>query len=173
MLFLDLLLLIMTIVCVSYCWILNRRISDLQNSRVEFARMIKELDVSIIKAEKNIKAMNEISKIVSLEMQDKLNKANQVIDELSDITRNANQISHKFDLQSKSGVNEKDIALERSTQDILATNRFTKDDLSKSDLPKVTSSDNIKNFAKILKEKSETLSQTDYYNSLKKFNAKR
>ena len=65
MIFLDILLFIMIVICVVYCWMLNRRIQDLQNSRGEFARMIKELNVSIVKAETNVNEMSELSKVTS------------------------------------------------------------------------------------------------------------
>ena len=71
MIILDILLLVMTVICVVYCWTLNRRIQDLQNSRIEFARMIKELNASIIKAEHNVNEMSELSKITSSEIDRK------------------------------------------------------------------------------------------------------
>jgi len=69
MIALDVLLLIMIIVCVAYCWMLNRRIQDLHNSRVEFARMIKEFDAAIIKADKAIVDMSSLSSVSSEQIQ--------------------------------------------------------------------------------------------------------
>lgn len=78
MIILDILLLIMTVICVVYCWMLNRRIQDLQNSRIEFARMIKELNASIVKAENNVSEMSELSNVTSAEIKAVINEAKEV-----------------------------------------------------------------------------------------------
>jgi hypothetical protein len=65
MLALDVLLLVMIAICVAYCFILNKRIQDLHNSRVEFARMIKEFDAAIVKADKAIVSMTALGKNTS------------------------------------------------------------------------------------------------------------
>ncbi|MES2214814.1 MAG: DUF6468 domain-containing protein [Pseudomonadota bacterium] len=69
MLALDVLLLVMIGVCVAYCWVLNKRIQDLHNSRVEFARMIKEFDVAVVKADKAIAEMSILGKETGAQMQ--------------------------------------------------------------------------------------------------------
>jgi methyl-accepting chemotaxis protein len=87
MIALDVLLLVMIVICVTYCWILNRRIQDLHNSRVEFARMIKEFDASIVKADKAIEDMGNIGK-----------ESHKKIDELQTIVRNSSNISTELDM---------------------------------------------------------------------------
>jgi chromosome segregation ATPase len=62
--------------------VLSRRIQDLQNSRVEFARMIKELNVIILKAEANVSELQNLSHQTTEELQNSINDAKHSIDEL-------------------------------------------------------------------------------------------
>jgi SMC interacting uncharacterized protein involved in chromosome segregation len=61
MLLLDILLILMISICIIYCWILNRRIEELQNSRIEFARTIKELNFSIDKAASSVGELERLA----------------------------------------------------------------------------------------------------------------
>lgn len=100
MIALDILLLLMIIVCIVYCWILNRRIQDLHNSRVEFARMIKEFDAAIVKADKAITEMQNLSSINNeqiIQAQDVLKNATNMYHELSMITDVGKNISERLE----------------------------------------------------------------------------
>ncbi len=102
MLILDFILLIMIGICITYCWMLNRRIQDLQNSRVEFARMIKELNVSIVKAEASVKDLSEVAKITSTELKTSVDEAKTNCQELKILTDLADNISEELSNQIRS-----------------------------------------------------------------------
>jgi len=96
MILLDILLLIMITICIGYCYILNKRIRNLHNSRVEFARMIKELNISIVKAENNINRMSELSKVTSAEIQSSVNEAQSLSTELADMHESVDYLLSKM-----------------------------------------------------------------------------
>lgn len=85
MLALDVLLLLMIGVCIVYCWILNQRIRELHNSRIEFARMIKEFDAAVIKAEYCISDLSVLGKNTTDQVRKATDTAEEVMDELKTI----------------------------------------------------------------------------------------
>lgn len=100
MIALDVLLLIMITVCIVYCWILNRRIQDLHNSRVEFARMIKEFDAAIVKADKASTEMRELSSVNHNQItavQEVLKNGENTYQELSVITDMGKNIADRLE----------------------------------------------------------------------------
>lgn len=109
MLLLDILLILMISVCIVYCWILNRRIEDLQNSRIEFARMVKELNVSIIKASNSVQELDELSKNTNDQLRDSIADAKDTLQDML-VSRelsgnlinklNEHNASLKFDLKT-------------------------------------------------------------------------
>jgi hypothetical protein len=66
-----------------YCFILNRRIQTLQDSKSELAALLKNFDDSTIKASETIVAMQTASKKIGDNIQLKLDKANYLLDDLS------------------------------------------------------------------------------------------
>ena len=182
MIFLDILLFIMIVICVVYCWTLNRRIQDLQNSRVEFARMIKELNVSILKAETNVNEMSELSKITSAEIRSVVDEAKENINELTQISHIASDISENLNKQIKNIGNSQG---EKTTQlnndnDIISTksnNRFSEEDFAPEPEKVIGYTNNLKNFIhNVVTRKTganQSLSQVSYYDTLRKINAKK
>lgn len=181
MLFLDFLLLFMIIICVVYCFILNRRIQDLQNSRIEFARMIKELNSSIVKAEHNVKEMSELSKVTSKEMKAVIDQGRDMSTELVDLCEYATEISQKLnEIVNQSSKILYEEAGEEYMQNLSSRTgeKFTDDDLpeiEESDRSKYTNP--IKDFIqKVVTRKtseSTSLNQMGYYNTLRKINMKK
>lgn len=82
---LDVLLLCMIIVCIIYCWILNQRIRELHNSRIEFARMIKEFDAAVIKANHSIDDLSSLGKTANDQIKKSTKAAEVVIEELTEV----------------------------------------------------------------------------------------
>ena len=97
MLALDVLLLVMIAVCIVYCWILNQRISDLHNSRVEFARMIKEFDAAVVKAEVCISELSSLSIKATDNVREASSEANSITQELKTIFEIGNNIADKLE----------------------------------------------------------------------------
>lgn len=185
MIILDILLLIMTIICVVYCWTLNRRIQDLQNSRIEFARMIKELNASIVKAENNVNEMSELSKVTSVEIKTVINEAKNISSELIAITEVASELSTTLNDQSHN-IHNADAGKQMNSETAIyqhisskAGERFTADDLAPPpDNDNITYTNHLKNFIQNIvttkpDEQNANLNQTSYYDTLRKINAKK
>lgn len=186
MLFLDFLLLIMIIICVSYCWILNRRIQDLQNSRIEFARMIKELNASIIKAENNVNEMSELSKITSSQIRSVVDEARESIAELASISEIASELSNSLSEQIRNFNYQTVKNSEQPYENVITSKsgeRFSDEDLDTLNNVNVTREEpasyasNLKSFIQNIVTRKidpgQTLNQMSYYDTLRKINAKK
>ena len=97
MLALDVLLLMMIVVCIVYCWVLNQRIRDLHNSRVEFARMIKEFDAAVIKAENCISELGTLGSTATLQIKSASMDAQELVHELKTINEFGNSLGSKLE----------------------------------------------------------------------------
>jgi Rps23 Pro-64 3,4-dihydroxylase Tpa1-like proline 4-hydroxylase len=97
MLALDVLLLLMIGVCIVYCWVLNQRIKDLHNSRIEFARMIKEFDAAVIKAEHCISDLSLLGKNATDQVKKAADTAEEVIEELKTIYTIGDKVGTKLE----------------------------------------------------------------------------
>ncbi len=185
MLFLDFLLLIMIMICVGYCWMLSRRIQDLQNSRVEFARMIKELNVSIVKAENNVNEMSRLSQVTSNEIKNVVDEANQVSTELTSLSKLAIELINK--LYNQIQITDKFINSENAQESeiynsILSSKpkeKFTEEDLAPINEDKENNyKDHLKSFlnnivSKKTNELGSGMNQMSYYDTLRKINARK
>lgn len=181
MLFLDYLLLFMIGICITYCFILNRRIQDLQNSRIEFARMIKELNASIVKAEHNVNEMSQLSKVTSKEIKSAVDEAREISNELIKVSEVASDISEKLDKQSE----EVKVGLHVEDEEYLSRisansgEKFTDDDLPEMEPePKATQyTSHLKSFINKVVTRKEpepaNMTQSGYYNTLRKISVKR
>ena len=180
MIILDFLLLLMIGICITYCWVLNRRIQDLQNSRIEFARMIKELNVSIVKAQTSVAELSDLSKVTSEELKTHIDEAKVVTNNLSNI----NSVSHNLASTLSSQIDN--IVLNRknnASSSFAAAQdaRFGDADLINDELDqpqqKTSYTNHLKNFVtQIVSKKPETnasLNQMNYYDTLKRISAKK
>ena len=178
MLFLDLLLLMMIMFCVGYCWMLNRRIQDLQNSRIEFARMIKELNASIVKAENNVNEMSELSKVTSNEIKAVVDEAKEASSELATMNMMAAEMTERLNEQVKLMSEYSEMSPEPKVN-IKAKGKFNEEDFAPLDEPASESkyTNQLKNFIQsIVSKKNDepvSLSQMNYYDTLRKINAKK
>ena len=190
MLFLDFLLLVMIIICIVYCWMLNRRIQDLQNSRVEFSRMIKELNASIVKAENNVIEMSRLSKITSTEIKSVVEEAKEISGELGAINDAASDLAIRLNKQRKS-LNKSLYELESASNS--ASSSYISPPYIKSEEKYVEVevaapqegifeskyTNQLKNFIhnivspKKTEEPAMCLNQISYYDSLRKINVKK
>ena len=178
MVILDFLLFIMISICIIYCWMLTRKIQDLQNSRIEFARMIKELNSSIIKAENNVNELSQLSKITGSEIKFSIDQANKMIENLSKIILNSNEASEKLKSQLEKAENLPiDINYNLSSKN---GEKFSEEDLAPKYEIEDSYSDKMKEFMqniisskKLKKDTSSSLDQSSYYDTLRKINAKK
>lgn len=188
----------MIAICITYCWMLNRRIQDLQNSRVEFARMIKELNVSIVKAESSVKDLSEIAKITSIELKSSVDEAKTNCQELKILTDLANNVSEELsnqirsikqkqreyfntDLKEKSSNNYQNILKKGVNEQPYSSlnDKFTDEDLindedyynDKSYKHKNDLTTTITNI--VTKKPEENNSNLNYYDTLRRISAKK
>ncbi len=186
MIFLDVALLLMISVCAYYCFILSRRIKDLQNSRAEFARMIKELNASILKAEYNIDQMNKLSKVTSDEIKSLVNDAHSVSDVLGDryeiaqkmlekLEKNHNDI--KISIEEYENITKmiQNFSDEKFTDDDFSEEYIEDDHIVNNNHEQSMKSNNIyqSSVNYVREEKtSPTLNQASYYNTLRKISSR-
>lgn len=70
-------------VTISYCWMLNRRIKILQDSKSELAQLLKHFDESTQRASESIIALQMASKKIGESIQTRVDKANYLLDDLA------------------------------------------------------------------------------------------
>ena len=88
------LLLVVTIV---YCWTLNKRIRILQDSRSELAELLIHFDASTQKASDSIMALQSASKKIGETIQSRIEKANYVADDLNFLVERAEKLADKLE----------------------------------------------------------------------------
>jgi len=177
-------------VCIIYSWMLNRRIQSLQDTRVEFARMLKELNISIVKADTSITDLRDLSISTASELISITEDAKKTSSELmlmNDIGNNINKdlkekitnIQNKnsdFDVNADS---EWDVAEEKNTNVIKKSELyFDEEDLIDNEA--IDKINHVNQFKKIIPtivtEKLENrinLNQINYYDTLRRINEKK
>jgi len=175
MLILDFVLLIMIVTCIIFCWILNRRIQDLHNSRVEFARMIKDLNTSIIKAESSVSELSALSKVTSTELLSSTEKAKEVIQELTILSDIGNDLIDKLTKQQRA---LKDTTIKNKNTDLFSaedlaieTDEFSqKQHQPQQDVKHTNKLENTITQINTIKNSEEpiNLNQLGYFDSLRK-----
>lgn len=88
------LLLVLTIV---YCWVLNRRIRVLQDSRSELAQLIRHFDMSTEKASASIVSLQSASKKIGEVIQERVEKANFMADDLAFLIEKASKSADQLE----------------------------------------------------------------------------
>ncbi len=88
------LLLIATIV---YCFMVNRRIKVLQDSKQDFAKLIVKFDEATQKAQDSIEDLRKMSVKVNDSLNERLDKANFLADDLAFMIEKGNRTAEKMD----------------------------------------------------------------------------
>jgi len=92
----DFMLGALLVVTITYCWVLNRRIKVLQDSRGELAKLIKHFDESTEKASSSVIALQSTSKRISQTIQERVEKANFIADDLAFLIDKANKLADRL-----------------------------------------------------------------------------
>lgn len=90
---LDMLVVVLLAVTIGYCWILNRRIRILQDSKGELALLLRHFDESTQRASESIVALQSASKKIGETMQLRIDKANFALDDLSYMLERAGKLT--------------------------------------------------------------------------------
>lgn len=196
MIALDVLLLCMIGLCIVYCWILNQRIRDLHNSRIEFARMIKEFDAAVIKAEHCIDDLSSLGKSANDQVKKSTKAAEGVISELTEVyeigdktcanleaaiseARKCQKIMESSDAQKPSkkstSKNKIEAAIEEETREEEAVDLFEENTyIEDAEMPEHKNLlEKVLNKITSHKENNSTYDQNDYYSSLKKLSVRK
>lgn len=94
---LNILIVVLLVVTIGYCWLLNRRIKVLQDSRSELAVLLKHFDESTQRASESIIALQTASKKIGENIQFRIDKANYLIDDLSFMVEKANKLANQME----------------------------------------------------------------------------
>ncbi len=86
-----------------YCIKLNHRIQILQDSKSELAQLIKQFDESTQQATVSINEIHRASKRINQNIQEKLDKANYLADDLAFMIDRANKTADKIEHQISEG----------------------------------------------------------------------
>lgn len=80
-----------------YCWLLNRRIQVLQDSKGELANLLKHFDRSTVKAGESIAALQDASKKLGDTIHARIEKANYALDDLSYMIERAGKVADQME----------------------------------------------------------------------------
>ena len=100
-LILNSVVLILLCLAISYCWKLNRKIQDLQNSRGDIKNLIKSLDASINGANNNIAEFKKLTNRSIIEMSDYIKQSEELSGDLSFLIERANSSADELELKIK------------------------------------------------------------------------
>ena len=100
-LILNSVVLILLCLAIAYCWKLNRKIQDLQNSRGDIKNLIKSLDASINGANNNIAEFKKLTNRSIIEMSDYIKQSEELSGDLSFLIERANSSADELELKIK------------------------------------------------------------------------
>ncbi len=84
-------------VTITYCYVLNKRIQVLQNSKGELAELLGHFDESTRRASESILALQAASKKIGDTIQNRIDKANFAIDDLNAMVVKAEHVTDKVE----------------------------------------------------------------------------
>jgi hypothetical protein len=96
-LLLNLLIIVLLAVTISYCWVLNRRIKLLQDSKSELAQLLKYFDESTERASESIVALQTASKKIGENIQMRIDKANFLLDDLAFMIEKGSKVANQME----------------------------------------------------------------------------
>lgn len=94
---LNTLIAVLLCVTIAYCWVLNRRIKILQDSRGELALLLKHFDESTKRASDSIIGLQTASKKIGENVQIRIEKANYALDDLAYMIEKGEQVANKLE----------------------------------------------------------------------------
>jgi Domain of unknown function (DUF6468) len=93
----NIIMAVLLAVTISYCWMLNRRIQILQDSKSELSQLLKHFDESTQRASESIIALQTASKKIGEGIQLKIDKANYLLDDLAHMLERGSVLSDKLE----------------------------------------------------------------------------
>ena len=161
--FLDLILLLALIVCICYCIMLTRRISQLDANRANLTNMFSKFDESILKANENINSLSQISQTTINNLSELIDKGQVIINDLTIMNDLGNNAASRIE----TAINTNKASSANSVND----QSFHESNNAKHENKLAYNINQISSPADSLDSK-KTLSQNQYFSSLKKINTK-
>lgn len=121
-----------------YCWRLNRRIQELQNSRENLANFVKSLDSSLHVASTTISELRNITNKTAVEMSSYIKQSEELYGDLSFLTERAKTLSN----QLENNINKASKVHKKSTNKTISTTVKKK---KKTPQEKITKKSIVKN----------------------------
>ncbi len=90
-------IIVLLAITIGYCWLLNRRIKVLQDSKGELAKLLKHFDESTQRASESIVGLQVASKKIGENIQHRMDKANYVLDDLSFMIEKGNKLANQME----------------------------------------------------------------------------
>ncbi|CAL7959145.1 conserved hypothetical protein [Alphaproteobacteria bacterium] len=94
---LDIVVIVLLSFTISFCLRLNKKISDLKDSRKELVDLVRTFDTAVISTHKSISALKETSSIASGELKTYISKAEGLTSDLSFMTDAASRIADRLE----------------------------------------------------------------------------
>lgn len=91
------LIIVLLAITIGYCWLLNRRIQILQDTRGELAKLLKHFDESTQRASDSIIALQTASKKIGDSIQQRIDQANYLIDDLTFMIEKGNKLANQME----------------------------------------------------------------------------
>ena len=96
-LLLNVLIVVLLAATIGYCWVLNRRIKILQDSKSELGQLLKYFDESTQRASESIIALQTASKKIGESIQARMDKANFLLDDLVFMIEKGNKMTNQME----------------------------------------------------------------------------
>ncbi len=96
-LMMNILIIVLLAVTIGYCWVLNRRIRILQDSKSELAQLLKHFDESTQRASESIIALQTASKKIGENIQFRIEKANYLLDDMAFMIERGNKLASQLE----------------------------------------------------------------------------
>jgi len=90
-------IIVLLAITIGYCWLLNRRIKVLQDSRGELAQLLKHFDESTQRASDSIVGLQAASKKIGENIQHRIDKANYLLDDLAFMIEKGHKIANQME----------------------------------------------------------------------------
>lgn len=85
------------IITIAFCWRLNKKIIELKDSKKDLGALVQTFDAAIIKTHKSIADLKVMSQTSSAELQQYVDKAGELISDLSFMTNTAAKLADRLE----------------------------------------------------------------------------
>lgn len=93
----NLIVAVLLVTTILYCWVLNKRIRVLQDSRSELADLLMHFDLSTQKAAESIHTLQLTSKKIAETIQSRIEKANYISEDLHFLVERAEKLADRME----------------------------------------------------------------------------